>query len=150
MKILALACFPCVLSAQTLILRAHAHGDQIYTCQLNGYTLSWALKAPDAQLLDDSGRVIGRHFAGPSWQLTDGSEVVGRPTGHTDSPEKNAVPWLTLAVVSETGHGRLEHTSTIKGVNTHGGQAPPGGCDSSHVGQDTRVPYTADYEFYGN
>lgn len=148
MKILALAFVPCALSAQTLLLRAHAQGDQIYTCQQNAYTFSWILKAPDARLLDDSGRVIGRHFAGPSWQLDDGSQVVGRPTGRTDAPEKNAVPWLTLAVVSETGHGRLEHASTIKRVNTHGGQPPASGCDAGHLGQDTRVSYTADYEFY--
>jgi hypothetical protein len=60
------------------ILRVHAQGDQIYTCQQNAYTFSWVLKAPDAKLLDDSGKVIGHHFAGPTWQLDDGSQVVGR------------------------------------------------------------------------
>lgn len=135
---------------QALVLRAHARGDQIYTCQQNAYTFSWVLKAPDAQLMDDNGNVIGRHFAGPSWQLNDGSQVVGRATARTDAPDKSDVPWLTLAVVNETGQGRLEHVTTIKRVNTHGGQPPAGGCDADHVGRDTRVPYTADYEFYGN
>ena len=33
--------------------------------------------APDASLLDAKGQVIGKHFAGPSWQANDGSIVVG-------------------------------------------------------------------------
>jgi hypothetical protein len=158
MKILAIAIAlaPCALSAQTLhppagatlVLRAHAQGDQIYTCQQNAYEFAWVLKAPDAQLFDSSGQVIGRHFAGPSWQLNDGSQVVGRPTGKMDSPEKGSVPWLSLTVVGQTGHGRLEHVTTIERVNTHGGQAPAGGCDASHVNGEARAKYTADYEFY--
>lgn len=139
--------FVLILAAQTLVLRAHAKGDQVYTCQQNA---SWVLKAPDARLMDDGGNVIGRHFAGPTWQLNDGSQIVGKAVSHTDAPDTHDVPWLTLTVVSETGHGRLEHVKSIKRVNTHGGQPPAGGCDASHVGQDTRVPYTADYEFYAD
>jgi len=136
--------------AGKVILRAHAQGDQIYTCQQNAYTFSWGLKAPDARLLDDSNRVIGRHFAGPTWQLSDSSQVVGRPIAKQDAPEPNAVPWLTLAAVSNTGHGLLEHVKTIRRINTHGGQPPAGGCDQSHVGTDLRVPYTAEYDFYAD
>lgn len=138
-----------VFVIQALVLRAHAQGDQIYTCQQNAYTFSWGLKAPDARLLNDSNRVIGRHFAGPTWQLNDGSQVVGRPVAKHDAPEASAIPWLDLAVVSTTGHGLLERVKTIKRVNTHGGQPPVGGCDQAHLGAEIRVPYTAVYEFYG-
>jgi len=140
--------FVLVWQPPALLLRAHAQGDQIYTCQQNAYTFSWGLKAPDAKLLDDSGRVIGRHFAGPTWQLNDGSQVVGRPVAKHDATEPNAVPWLDLAAVSTSGHGQLEHVKTIKRVNTHGGQPPAGGCDQSHLGAEVRVPYTAEYDFY--
>jgi hypothetical protein len=51
-----------------LLLRAVGSGDQVYGC-VNGH---WALKAPDAKLLNHEGSVIGRHFAGPTWQLDDG------------------------------------------------------------------------------
>jgi hypothetical protein len=131
-----------------LVLRAHAQGNQIYTCQQNAYTFSWGLKAPDAQLQNDSNRVIGRHFAGPTWQLNDGSQVVGRPVAKVDATEPNAVPWLQLLVVNTTGHGLLEHVTVIQRVNTHGGQPPAGGCDQAHLGTDLRVPYTAEYDFY--
>ena len=133
-----------------VILRAHAQGDQIYTCQQNAYTFSWGLKAPDARILDDSNRVIGRHFAGPTWQMNDGSQVVGRPVAKQDAPEPNAVPWLQLQIVSATGHGLLEHAKIVQRVNTHGGQPPAGGCDQTHLGTDLRVPYTAEYDFYGS
>jgi Protein of unknown function (DUF3455) len=83
-----------------LVLRAHAQGNQIYTCQQNAYTFSWGLKAPDAQLTDDSNRVIGRHFAGPTWQLNDGSQVLGRPVAKVDATEPNAVPWLPPSTIS--------------------------------------------------
>ena len=26
----------------------------------------------------NTGKVIGKHFAGPTWQLTDGSEIKGK------------------------------------------------------------------------
>ncbi len=54
-----------------LLLRAVGSGDQVYDC-VNG---RWALEAPDAKLLNQDGSVIGRHFAGPTWQLNDGSWV---------------------------------------------------------------------------
>jgi Protein of unknown function (DUF3455) len=154
--ILTLVMVPCALLAQgiqpppgaKLVLRAHATGDQIYTCQHTASAFAWSPKGPDARLTDDRGHAIGRHFAGPTWQLNDGSQVVGRPVAHADAPEPNAVPWLSLTVVSETGHGQLEQVHTVQRVNTHGGQPPAGGCDAAHVGQDVRVPYTAQYDFY--
>jgi len=57
-----------------LLLRAVGSGDQVYGC-VNG---RWALKAPDAKLLNQGGSVIGRHFSGPTWELNDGSWVKGK------------------------------------------------------------------------
>jgi len=61
-----------------LILRAHAKGDQIYTCKQQNGQYSWALKAPEAQLFDERGQVLGRHFAGPTWEASDKSAVTGK------------------------------------------------------------------------
>jgi hypothetical protein len=42
------------------------------------------LKAPDADLFDEGGRRIGRHFAGPTWEASDdGSKVIGTPIEKT-------------------------------------------------------------------
>jgi len=133
-----------------LILQARAQGDQIYTCKPEGGQSSWMLKAPEAQLFDESGKAIGHHFAGPTWQLNDGSAVTGKVAARFDSPDKDAIPWLLLTAVDHSGSGLMNNVTHVQRLNTKGGKAPAAGCDGSHVGDETRVPYTADYFFYGN
>ena len=123
-----------------LLLRAVGSGDQVYGC-VNG---SWALTAPDAKLLDQEGSVIGRHFAGPTWQLNDGSWVKGKAIAKQAAPDATAVPWLLLESVG--GTGRLGTVRFIQRTGTHGGNAPDGSCSQSAM---RRVPYTATYSFYG-
>ena len=71
-----------------LLLRAVGSGDQVYGC-VNGH---WTLGAPDAKLLNQEGSVIGRHFAGPTWQLNDGSWVKARAVAKQVAPEATPVP----------------------------------------------------------
>jgi hypothetical protein len=122
-----------------LLLRVVGSGDQVYGC-FNG---SWALKAPDAKLLDQEGSVIGRHFAGPTWQLNDGSWVKGKAVAKQVAPDATAVPWLLLESVG--GTGKLGAVRFIQRTGTHGGNAPDGSCSQ---GATRRVPYTATYSFY--
>ena len=131
-----------------LILRVVGKGDQIYSCQQLNARYSWTLKAPEAQLFDKGGQVVGRHFAGPTWELDDKSAVTGKVIARAESTEKDAIPWLLLAAVDHSGKGVLTAVSNIQRLNTKGGKAPSTGCDEPHVGQETRVPYTADYLFY--
>ena len=122
-----------------LLLRAVGSGDQVYGCT-NG---SWTLKAPDAKLLNQEGSVIGRHFAGPTWQLNDGSWGKGKAVAQQAAPDATAVPWLLLEPVG--GTGRLGTVRFIQRTGTHGGNAPDGSCSQSTT---HRVPYTATYFFY--
>lgn len=133
--------------AGEVVLRAHAKGDQVYVCQ-QGVTLSaWRLKEPDAILFDKDGKIIGRHFAGPSWELKDGSRVKGDPDAKMDSPNRNAIPWLRIKVIEHAGNGLLSPVTTIQRINTKGGMAPLS-CDEAHGGKELRVPYEADYVFW--
>ena len=135
-------------SGEDVVLLAHASGSQIYTCQAGADGKSaWTLKAPDADLKDEKGKVIGSHFAGPTWKLTDGSEVTGKAAAHVDSPDAGSIPWLLVKAVGHAGTGRLTSVTTIQRVNTHGGK-PPDGCDASHPNAETKSSYTADYYFY--
>jgi hypothetical protein len=60
-------------------LLGHAVGTQNYTCQLTASgTYAWTFVAPAATLSDDKGKQIATHYAGPTWQATDGSTVVGQ------------------------------------------------------------------------
>ncbi|HXW74078.1 MAG TPA: DUF3455 domain-containing protein [Steroidobacteraceae bacterium] len=133
-----------------LVLVAHASGSQIYQCArgADGQP-QWTLKAPDAELRDDQGHVIGHHSAGPSWKYSDGSEVTGKAAARVDSPDAGSIPWLRVAVVSHSGNGLLAHVTTIQRLHTHGGQPPPAAqCDAAKPTADVKVPYSADYYFY--
>ena len=132
------------------VLAAHASGSQIYNCQRGeDGKFTWTLKAPDAELKDQKGNVIGSHFAGPSWKLTDGSEVTGKVLAHADSDDSNSIPWLLVKAVGHTGNGLLAGVTTIQRINTHDGNPPAKGCDEAHRGTETKSAYTADYYFYG-
>ena len=132
-----------------LVLITHASGSQIYTCQAGADgKLAWTLKAPDAELRDASGKVIGHHGAGPSWLLNDGSKVTGKAAAHADSPDPDSIPWLLVNVVSHDGNGVIAKVTTIQRLHTRGGKAPATGCDGSRKDAETKSSYTADYYFY--
>src|SRR5271163_3048471 len=135
-------------AGEQLLLQVHAKGDQVYICKEGATEFSWGLKAPDAQLFDKDGKPFGKHFAGPSWEANDGSRVVGKAVANAPSPDPDSVAWLLVHIVSHEGSGVLSSATTIQRLNTKGGKAPATGCDAAHVGNELRVPYTADYLFY--
>src|SRR5882672_11616601 len=64
-------------AGQTVYLEALATGVQIYECSRKGDSAyEWAFKAPEAALANRSGKSLGKHYAGPTWESTDGSTVV--------------------------------------------------------------------------
>jgi len=131
-----------------LLLQVHAKGDQVYTCKADAAQFTWTLKAPDAQLFDENGKPFGKHFAGPSWEASDGSRVTGKAVANVPSPDANSIPWLLVNIVTHEGSGVLSRATTIQRLNTKGGKAPASGCDAAHVGQEIRTPYSADYLFF--
>jgi hypothetical protein len=133
---------------EKLILQVHAKGDQVYTCKGDAGQFAWTLKAPDAQLFKKDGKLFGKHFAGPSWEASDGSRVTGKAVANAPSPDADSIPWLLVNIVSHEGSGVLSNATSIQRINTKGGKAQASGCDASHVGQEVRVPYSADYLFY--
>ena len=135
-------------SNEQLVLQVHAKGDQIYACKVDGPQPGWTLKAPDAQLFDKDGKAFGKHFAGPSWEASDRSRVVGKAAANVPSPDTDSIPWLLVKVVSHDGEGVLAKITSIQRINTKAGKAPTSGCDAAHAGQEVRVPYSADYLFF--
>jgi hypothetical protein len=81
---------------ERMVLQVHAKGDQIYSCKVDGAQAAWTLKAPEAQLFDKDGKAFGKHFAGPSWEASDGSRVVGKAAANAPSPDGNSIPWLLV------------------------------------------------------
>ena len=135
-------------ASEQLLLQVHAKGDQVYTCKADGAQFSWTLKEPDAHLFDKDGKPFGKHFAGPSWEATDGSRITGKAAANAPSPDTDSIPWLLVKVVSHSGAGVLVPVTSLQRINTKGGKAPASGCDATHVGQEIRAPYSADYVFF--
>jgi hypothetical protein len=134
---------------QTLAAMLPARGVQIYTCvaATPGTPPVWTLKAPHA-VLGKGGDVEAIHFAGPSWQATDGSLVVGSKVAASPSPDLTAIPWLLLKASSNAGPGLFADVTYVQRLNTEGGVAPTTGCDDAHPDAQVLVPYRADYFFY--
>jgi hypothetical protein len=132
-----------------VFLVGHAVGVQIYRC--NATTLTWGLVAPRADLYNDHGKVIVKHFGGPSWQAKDDSTVVGRRVDGV-TVDSSAIPWLLLAADSKNAGpegDRLGSTTFIQRVATSGGLAPSSAdCNAATAGDVVEVPYTADYYFW--
>ena len=131
-----------------IVLAVVAEGAQIYESKLNstgGY--QWALKAPEAELKSLSGDVLGKHFAGPSWSLNDGSQFVGSlpPLKAVSSPDTGNIQWLLVAAKSRSETGVLSHVDFVARVATSGGVAP---AEAPKNSTDTvRVNYRAIYLF---
>ena len=109
----------------TIVLSAHAQGSQVYSCKAGtDGKLTWTFVEPVAALTA-GGKVVGRHYAGPTWEHIDGSAVVGK-------------------VISHRGSGVLAGVTTVQRINTLGGKLE-GVCDKA--GDSRSMPYAADYVF---
>jgi hypothetical protein len=136
---------------QVLVLEAPARGVQIYECsasQDQPARFEWVFKAPEAELADSTGQKIGQHYAGPTWELADGSKVVGEAKARDGGPDPEAIPWLLLSAKSNSGTGVFAQTRSIQRLQTAGGKAPSAPCGRDNAQQVARVPYTATYYFY--
>ena len=95
----------------------------------------------------EHGVKIGKHYGGPTWELVDGSRVVGEVVQR--AAVQGTIPWLLLRAKSNEGSGKLSAVRYIRRTDTSGGVAPASGCDAGHAGAEAPVQYLATYDFYG-
>jgi hypothetical protein len=128
----------------------NAQGVQIYACKpspKDPYAYAWSFVAPEATLAE-GGATVGRHFAGPTWESSsDRSSVKAAVRERQDGGSGN-IPWLLLGATPAGSDGKFANVTNIQRVATRGGVEPTEQCDAAKVGQEVRVPYTADYYFY--
>ncbi len=139
-----------VPAGEAVVWQVHASGSQIYVCQpaADG-PFTWTLKAPEAELRDQQGKIIGQHYAGPKWKHNDGSEVTGKAVARVDSPDSGSIPWLLVTVTGHSGDGALSRVTSVQRINTKGGQPPPAAeCNAAKAASEVKSSYTADYYFY--
>jgi hypothetical protein len=133
------------VSGESLVVRLHAEGAQIYECKADASgNLAWKFREPIATLVE-GGKTVGRHYAGPHWELADGSVVAAKAVGTAPGATAQDIPQLKLEVTSHGGNGRLSDVTTVQRLDTKGGMAE-GACPAADA--LLSVPYSADYAFY--
>jgi hypothetical protein len=120
-------------------------GVQIYVCTLVGSARQWTWKAPEATLYDAEDKKFAEYYYGPIWEAPDGSKIVGAITATAPAPRPGAILWYLASVSEATGTGVLTGTRFVQQINTVGGLLN-GPCPTP--GQERRVNYTADYQFW--
>ena len=136
-------------AGQEVFLQARASGVQIYECAARPdqpAAYAWIFRAPEATLVDRHGRVLGKHYAGPTWEYADGSKIVGEKIG--SKPVDGAIPLLLIKVTTTSGKGKLSAVKYVKRDLTSGGTPPTVPADEAHLGKTENVPYHATYVFY--
>jgi hypothetical protein len=126
----------------------HAIGVQVYTSQPRAEDptkFKWVFKEPIANLYNDGGKLMVTHFAGPTWQSINGSQVVGSVFAKA-TPDPASIAWLLLKGVSWVGNGMLSEVTWIQRLDTVGGNAPADDPTSANL--EVKIPYTANYTFW--
>ena len=105
------------------VTSVQAVGAQVYECQYNpAGKLVWQFREPVATLLI-AGKTVGRHYAGPTWEMSDGSAVSAKVLARAPGATANDIPLLKLEVTARHGSGKLGNVTTIQRLNTQGGNA---------------------------
>jgi len=130
-------------TGDVVVLRVHAEGAQIYECKADASGhLAWQFREPIASLFRD-GATVGRHYAGPTWEI-GGSTVVGKVAVQRPGASAKDIAWLRLDVAAHHGEGPLQDVTAVQRINTNGG-AMSGPC--AKLGLLHSAPYAADYVF---
>jgi hypothetical protein len=125
-------------------------GELTYECRAKAGAagaFEWVFVAPVANLLDADKKVVGKYYAGPTWEANDGSKVTGKQLAVAPAPAGN-IPLQLVQANPATGSGAMTGVTYIQRLNTMGGVAPATPCAQANVGAKQQVKYQADYAFY--
>ena len=142
-----------VPAGHKLLFKMDAKGVQIYKAvEGKGGKLEWEFEAPLADLFDAKGSKAGYHYAGPSWEGSDGSKVaMDKAVKPKPAPASNPgkdIPHLLIKVNADEGNaGTFSQVVYIQRLQTAGGKAPA--AAPQRVGTKIGVAYKAVYYFYG-
>ena len=143
-----LATLPAALAAPngTVVASLIGVGAQIYQCsrQQGSDRDKWALVAPTATLFETS-KIVGRHFAGPTWEFSDLTAVRGKVVTSAQVGSAADIPWLKLAIVEPAQGGPVAGATTILRIDTKGGAIA--NIDCRDAGALHAEPYQATYVF---
>jgi hypothetical protein len=128
------------------VLQLAGAGVQIFRCEKRDSGFVWNFRQPEADLSDQTGRVVARHGANFSFEHVDGSRLIATVIDFDEPPQAGDLRWLLLSSRA-FGEGAFGGVTHVQRVNTTGGMPPPR-CEASQSNQILRVKFTADFIFY--
>jgi len=140
-----------VPAGQKQMMSTWATGEITYECREKKDAAGqheWAFIGPVATLYASDRKTVGKYYAGPTWESSDGSKVTGKQVAVAPAGAGN-IPLQLVKAEPAMGSGAMTGVSYIQRVNTKGGVAPANACDAGAKGKRQTVAYEADYVFYG-
>lgn len=108
----------------------------------------WVFAGPDAQLLDGSGKQVGKYYGPPAtWEAMDGSKITGKQLAVSPGGAGN-IPLQFVQADPAMGRGAMTGVTYIQRLKTQGGVAPASACAAGNMGAKQTVTYQADYIFW--
>lgn len=126
-------------------------GEITYECREKANmagAFEWTFVAPVATLYGADRRSLGKYYAGPTWEASDGSRITGKQVAIAPA-KPGSIPMQLVKADPAMGAGAMNGVSYIQRLNTKGGVAPAATCDAAGKGRRQQVAYEADYVFYG-
>jgi hypothetical protein len=140
-----------VPAGQRVLMAATGVGELTYECRAKKDMPGqheWAFVGPVATLYAADRKPVGKYYAGPTWESSDGSKVTGKQLAVAPAGPGN-IPLQLVKAEPAMGAGAMSAVAYIQRLNTKGGVAPTLACDAASAGQRRTVGYEADYVFYG-
>jgi hypothetical protein len=141
-----------VPAGQKMMMSATGVGELTYECREKKDVAGaheWAFVGPVATLYAPDRKVVGKYYAGPTWEAADGSKVTGKQVAVAPAMP-GSIPLQLVKAEPAMGAGAMMGVSYIQRLNTKGGVAPAMTCDAASKGMRQQVAYEADYVFYGS
>ena len=140
-----------VPAGQKQMMSTWATGEITYECREKAGMAGqheWAFVGPVATLYGGDKKMVGKYYAGPTWEAADGSKVTGKQVAIAPATP-GSIPLQLVKAEPAMGQGAMTGVSYIQRLNTKGGVAPSVACDAMGKGKRQVVAYEADYVFYG-
>ena len=140
-----------VPAGQMQMMSTRGTGEITYECREKkdmAGQYEWAFVGPVATLYDADKTMVGKYYAGPTWEANDGSKVTGKQVAVSPAAP-GSIPLQLVKTDPAMGAGAMTGVSYIQRLNTKGGVAPTMACDAMGKGKRQVVAYEADYVFYG-
>jgi len=140
-----------VPTGHQMVMKAVGVGELTYECRAkatDAMAFEWVFVGPVAKLIDGANKEVGKYYAGPTWEASDGSKVTGKQLAVSPAAPGN-IPMQLVKTDPAMGSGAMTGVTYIQRLNTKGGDAPGAACDATSKGRRQQVAYEADYAFYG-